>query len=136
MLKRIFDGIVNLILSVIVFVYLLNTDSAGNSVIECTGSTGLPTIAIILLVPGFIFAILALAINSQKLKLIRGVILGFAGIFALISSILATIAYAQNNVQPLSPIIALVFSLTMVVVSCIACFTALKSDQSSKEKAE
>ena len=139
-LKRIFYSVSYMILVVMAFVYILlsrqitvggNYSSA--SVVGSAGFTGLPAIAIVLLIPAFIFGILALSIDKKIIAFVRNLFGFFSGLFS-IASVIVSFFYIGGAYY--IPIILGVCSITLFVISTIELNRSFKESYKEEKKKE
>ena len=140
-LKKIFYSVSYMILVVMTFVYITLShaiDTGGTytrtvSVIDSAGFTGLPVIAIVLLIPSFIFGILALSINNRIIGFIRDLFGFFSGVFS-IASVAVSFFYIGGAYY--LPIILGVCSITLYVISAIALAKTFKESYKEEKEVE
>ena len=138
-LKKIFYGVSFMVLIVMTLVYSLLSHSSYDgdvyvsaSVINAAGFTGLPAISIVLMVPAFIFGILAMSINKKVVSFIRDLFGFFSSLFA-IASVIISFFYIGGAYY--IPIILGVCSIALFIISTLGLFRAFKeSDEEQKTK--
>ena len=137
-LKKIFYGVSFLILVVMTLTYsaLSRSITVGGQyvsagVMNAAGFTGLPAIAVVLLVPSFVFGILSLCINKKVISFIRDLFGFFAGAFAIASAIIAFF-YIEGAYY--LPVILSVCAVILLIISLISLLKAIK--ENGKEQAE
>ena len=141
-LKKIFYSVSFLILITMVFVYTLLTHSTIGSdgyyhlvgVIEASGFTGLPAISIVLIIPAFIFGILALTLNKRIISFIRDLFGFFSGLFSAASAIIAFF-YIGSGAYYI-PIVLSVCAITLVVISAIQLKKAIKKSEKENNESD
>lgn len=134
-MKKIFFSVTYLILTVMLFTYLVITpyipgysgyiDSLSGQI----GFTGLPVIAIVLLIPLFVFDILALCINRKGIVFCREMIGFFASVFCLACAIIG-IFYMLDAIY--IPIIVIVCSIPLGVLTLLNIIKALKKEKTEE----
>ena len=137
MLKKVFFGITYLILSTIILIYLSISCSVTGfdykvSLTEVTSFTGLPIIAIVLLIPTIILNILTLILNRRILTFCKDMVTFFASAFSFGTSIIGFFMFDAYYI----PAIIAVCSFPMVILSLVEIVRTLKAGDSKDEDKE
>ena len=144
-MKKIFLGILNILLVVMVFVYLLipciHEFSRGeNNILGIVAYTGLSVIGFIFLIPSFVFVILGLCASpsAKMIVFLRDVFILFASLFTLLAVAVAVFSSKNeiSNGMVFVPIILSVCSFILLGLSCYGVVTALIEEKFNKKQEE
>ena len=141
-MKRLFIGISYIVVVVMAFAYYLSpavlTADSGNNIralMTAFAYTGVSVIGWLFLVPGFIFVILGLCINSSKINFLRDVLCLFAALFTIATVILAfTLSVSIPNLWVI--IIEAVCAGIILAISIYGVIRALINEKKSNEENE
>ena len=134
MLKKIFYGTLYLLLLVMIFTYMLITpkDTSYSSLLTETSYTGVSVIGFLLIIPTFIFTILALSIDKYTIVFCRDLFSMFVGIFVFTTSIIGLFKMMDALYIP---VIVAVCAIVLLVFSFGSILKALRKEQTeSKEE--
>ena len=132
-MKKVFFGFTYLILSVVILIYLsISRQVSGYegtmSITSVTSFTGLPVIAIVLLIPTIVLNILVLIIDRKILTFCKDMVTFFASAFCLGTAIVGFFTYDAYYI----PIVIAVCAIPMVVLSLIEIVKTLRSTDKEK----
>ena len=127
-MKKVFFGFTYLILSVVILIYLSITRNVSGyegamSITAVTSFTGLPVIAIVLLIPTIVLNILVLIIDRKILTFCKDMITFFASAFCVGISLVGFFTYDAYYI----PIVIAVCAIPMVVLSLLQIIKTLSS---------
>lgn len=127
-MKKVFFGFTYLILSVVILIYLSITRNVSGyegamSITAVTSFTGLPVIAIVLLIPTIVLNILVLIIDRKILTFCKDMITFFASAFCVGTSLVGFFTYDAYYI----PIVIAVCAIPMVVLSLLQIIKTLSS---------
>ena len=140
-LKKIFYGVSFLILVAMTLIYSALTRGVKTAegyyetvgVFNAAGFTGLPAIAVVLLIPSFVFGVLSLCINKTFIPFLRDLLGFFASIFAIASVI---ISFFYINGAYYIPIILGVCAVILFAISLIDLLRIIKANGKGENKEE
>ena len=150
-MKRIFIGIAYLLLTVIVFVYILLNAFTKDvlvegvsrlqhySIVSATVDTGLPFIGIVFIIPAFVFTIIALCSDENAMmKFFRDMFSLFAALFIAASYGVAIGRYYDSISSWFVPIILGICTVIVLGLSSYGVVNAILKDELrlKKEKEE
>lgn len=143
-MKRIFMGILYLLLLVMTFVYVLiycvdttsNGETAKYAIISASAFTGLSVIGFIFTIPAIVFTILSLTIDKLLQKFLRDMFAFFASVFSLAAAIVTVIKYHDSITNYFVPVILMVCTVVLLVISLVGVINAIHKDQENKKKLE
>ena len=140
-MKKLFFKILFLVLTSLVFVYLLiecvrNDSGKLQSILVLTSQDGLSPIGFILLIPTFVFSIITLTVKRNQLEFVRCILGMFAAAFSIISVILLFVDRGIDNMRLAIPIAVLIFSTAMLIISIVDVISVIKEDKNKKEDEE
>lgn len=132
-MKKVFFGFTYLILSVVILIYLSITRNVSGqegamSITAVTSFTGLPVIAIVLLIPTIVLNILVLIIDRKVLTFCKDMVTFFASAFCVGTALVGFFTYDAYYI----PIVIAVCSIPMVVLSLIQIIKTLTSGDKEK----
>ena len=135
MMKKVFFGFTYLILTTLTIIYLsISRTVAGyeysTSITSVTSFTGLPIIAIILLIPTIVLNILVLILDRKMLSFCKEMVTFFASAFSLGTAVVGFFLYNAYYI----PTVIAVCSLAMLILSLVQIVKTLKSGDSNKQE--
>ena len=124
-MKKIFVGVLYIILLVMSFVYVFITVAqvpkgeylVNQSVITLAAFTGLPVIGAIILIPAVVFTIISLVNAKKLLVFLRDTFTFFTSAFLIAGTVVAIIKYAKEINNLYVPIILLVSTSILLIFS-------------------
>ena len=134
-MKKIFFGFTYILLLVIIFVYCItgafgsNADSSLKGLLSVTSHIGLSLIGFVMIIPAFVFSILALVMEKTLFTFLRNMFSLFASAFIGISIIIACF-YGVKYLYV--PIILGVSCLTIFVLSLVGVIQNMREDSRAK----
>jgi hypothetical protein len=135
-MKKIFIGILYILMLVMQFVYLLipcikspdETVTALNNIMGANSSTGLPVIGLVFIFPAFVFTVLALCNEKAIFNFLRDVFGLFTGIFILASTTVLLARDYKLITGYFVPVIIGVCSLVILILGAKGVFEGIKND--------
>ena len=131
-MKKIFFGFTYLILSTVTLIYLSITRTLPNDAVEsitsATAFTGLPIIAIILIIPTLVLNILALILDRKVLNFCKEMVTFFAGAFSLGTAIVGFFYFPAYYI----PVVIGICSLALLIMSLVQIVKTLKESDKNK----
>ena len=124
-MKKIFVGVLYIILLVMSFVYVFITVAkvpngeylVNQSIITLAAFTGLPVIGAIILIPAVVFTIISLVNEKKLLVFLRDTFAFFASAFLIAGTVVAIIKYAKEINNLYVPIILLISTSILLIFS-------------------
>ena len=135
-MKKIFFKTLILVLLSLAFCYMVidikGADGKSTTVSAMAANTGVSIIGILFIIPSFVFTILAMTVNEKKvLEFCSNMFGTFCGCFCLISGVVAIIKYTSTLYVP---IVLIVVSSLIFVVSLIGIIKSFKLEKAEKNK--
>ena len=130
-MKRIFKGVVYILLLVLLFTYSACTSATGFSpVLFEVGFTGIPTIGFLFIFPAFVLAILSLCLRNKTVNFLTEMFSFFAAIFLAAAGVLRLCIKGIDGSWP--TFILLAVSIALGVLTTLGLIAALKGEKKAE----
>ena len=85
-------------------------------------------------IPAIVFTILSLTIDKLLQKFLRDMFAFFASVFSLAAAIVTVIKYHDSITNYFVPVILMVCTVVLLVISLVGVINAIHKDQENKKK--